>query len=366
MPVDSPASYDVLLVGQGIAGTVLAQVLLRRGKKILVIDNWNYSTSSKVAAGLYNPIVFKRLTKSWMIDELLPAAEFFYSEFEKILGEQFFYKKEILKIFSEQSEQVFWLKKAQEVQLKNYLTASITENFIPDRVHNPMGAAVVKRAGNVDVVKMLNLFRARLKASNLLVEEQFNYNELIVHFDKVLYKNIQANKIIFCEGFRVTENPWFNWLPFKLTKGEILTIRTSSALKEEDEAEPVINKGVFILPLGNCIYKVGATYNWDQLDELPTEKGKAELLEKLRKVILVPFEVLNQEAGIRPTVLDRRPLIGLHPLHNSLGVFNGMGTKGILLAPYFANQLADFLDGIAPIAQEADIFRCWKKETPIE
>ena len=141
-----------------------------------------------------------------------------------------------------------------------------------------------------------------------------------------------------------------------LTKGEILLVR----IKDFD-SQKVINKGVFILPIGNNLYKVGATYEWKDLSETPTEKGKLELLEKLKLVLKVPFELIEHRSGIRPTVKDRRPLIGIHPEHPQLGIFNGMGTKAVLLAPYFAQEFAGFLDGKNALNKEVSIHRFYSE-----
>ena len=195
------------------------------------------------------------------------------------------------------------------------------------------------------------------------MEETFDYNRVSFSENKVVYKDIEADKIIFCEGYKTIDNPYFSWLPFKLTKGEILTVKIPD-FKIDDEF--VLNKGVFILPLGNNIYKVGATYEWNDLTEKTTEKGKLELEDKLKKVIKLPFEIIDQQAGIRPTVLDRRPLIGIHSENNKLAVFNGMGTKGVMLVPHFANQFADFLINNIPLNKEVDIDRFNKSGVKLE
>ena len=207
----------------------------------------------------------------------------------------------------------------------------------------------------MDTLTYLNGFRDYFISHNSLLDEQFEYDQLNVEEDGVIYKNYTAKKIIFCEGFQTANNPFFSWLPFKLTKGEIITIQ----LEQNSVADinKVINKGVFILPIGDNTYKVGATYEWKDLTENTTEKGKADLIEKLKKVLQVPFTIIDHKAGIRPTVNDRRPLIGIHPKHNSVAVFNGLGTKGVMLAHYFANHFSDFLENKASLDKEVDIKR---------
>jgi glycine oxidase len=347
-------SRDYIIVGQGIAGTVMAHTLMKKGLSVLIIDDPSLSSASRVAAGLFNPVVFKRLSKSWMIDELLPVMDRFYPAAEQLLNIHFYYKKHIVKLFAEDNEKEFWLRKCDE-PVGHYLQRTIQPEFLPGIVNAPLGAAEVQHGGNVNVIAFLDASRDYFAGRKALLEEKFDHRELDIAEEGISYKGISAKKVIFCEGRVATENPWFSWLPFRLTKGEIFTIR----LKEGTVLPPdkVINKGVFILPLGKDLYRVGATHEWDDLTDNISEKGKKELFGKLEKVLNVPFEIVLHEAGVRPAVDDRRPMLGLHPQHPALAVFNGMGTKGVMLAPYFAERLADFLEKGIPLDQEVDIGR---------
>lgn len=342
---------DYIIVGQGIAGTVLSHCLLKKKKKILVIDDPSYSSASKIAAGLFNPVVFMRLVKSWKADDLLVFADEFYADAENTLAGKFYFKKGIVKIFSEEHEKDFWKKKQQE-EIGKFLSDISEEEFFLETVNSFCGHAEVKNSGNLNVLKFLDLSRIYFAENNLLLQERFNFESLNVRGDSVDYKNIKTNKIIFCEGYRATENPYFHWLPFKLTKGELITVRIKNF-----NIDRIINKGVFVLPLGNDLFKVGSTYEWNEIDQTSTEKGRLELIEKLDKILKVPYEVVEQEAGVRPTVKDRRPLIGLHPEHRNMGVFNGMGTKAVMLAPYFANQFTEFLEHDLALDEEVNISR---------
>ena len=346
---------DYIIVGQGIAGTILAQTLLQHNKKIAVVDDWNYSSSSKVAAGLYNPIVFKRLTKSWMADELVPFTEDFYSEMGITLGETFLHKQPIVKLFSNKEEQEFWMKQSQKTELKAFLSDKIKINF-PEYINGIEGGCEIKRSGYVDVKKMLILFRTLLEKNNSLIPQRFDYSRLMIRSDFVQYEGVQAAKLIFCEGHKTSQNPFFNFVSLKPAKGEVLTIQTTTPLFYGKE-EHSISKGIFILPLGNNTYKVGATYEWKELNEVPTESAKKEIIDKLEKIISVPFEIIKHEAGIRPAAIDRRPIIGLHPSHKTLGIFNGLGTKGIMLAPYWSKQFVNYLDGKMILPDEVNVNR---------
>src|ERR1019366_1477178 len=286
--------------------------------------------------------------------ELIPFMNYFYTDAEKLLNENFYFKKQIVRLFAEEQEKTLWLKKTNE-EVGKYLSKTIEDNFLNDVVYNPLGSAEVIDAGNLDTRLFLDTFRNYFKTNKNLLEEKFDYDQLIISENYVNYKNYKADKIIFCEGFKTTENPYFSWLPFKLTKGEIITIKLLEQVGFD--FDKVINKGVFILPVRNNIYKVGATYEWTDLTEHPTEKAKSELIDKLQKVLKVPFEIIDHQAGIRPTVIDRRPLIGLHPQYSVIGVFNGLGTKGVMLAPYFAKHFFDFTENNLPLNKEVDIKR---------
>lgn len=352
--MDNTIQKKYIIIGQGLAGTILAQTFLKQGKSVMLIDEPSLSKASKIAAGLYNPVVFKRLVKSWMADELIPCMDDFYSDSEKLLKANFYFKKQIVRLFAEEQEKILWLKKTEE-PVGKYLSKILEEDFLMDVIHNPLGSSEVLDAGNLDTRLFLDAFRNYFIENKMLLEEKFDYDLLRISKNFVTYKNITADKIIFCEGFKTTKNPYFSWLPFKLTKGEIITIKL---LKDTRFGfDKVINKAVFILPIGNNTYKVGATYEWNDLNETPTEKGKSDLVEKLQKVLKLPFEIIDHQAGIRPTVNDRRPLIGLHPQHPALGVFNGMGTKGVMLAPYFAKHFFDFLETNIPLEKEVNIGR---------
>ena len=69
----SKSSLDYLIVGMGLAGSALAYFLSKNGKKIALIDNNIDQTSSKIAAGLYNPITGRKMVKTWMAPKMNAA-----------------------------------------------------------------------------------------------------------------------------------------------------------------------------------------------------------------------------------------------------------------------------------------------------
>lgn len=332
-------SSDFVIVGQGLAGSVLAYSLWKQGQSVLVLDNPNLASSSKVAGGIYNPVTGKKLTKTWMADDLFPFLADFYTELEKVLGESFFYPLPIYRPFSNiQIQEVFKQEGATD-GFAGFGTVDFQGDTYQELVQYSLGGVTTNHSGWLDLPKMLKAFRTFFLEKGILKEIQLNLDnvlpEQLVYADN--HVQISFKKLIFCEGDHARRNPFFNWLPFTSVKGEVLTVKIAQDFDE------IINQGVFVIPLGNQSYRVGATYSWHALDGVPTESAQEELLTKYKKLMKPPCEVVEHLAGVRPATKDRRPFLGLHPRFSQLAIFNGLGSKGVSLAPYFAKEMADFL-----------------------
>ena len=341
--------YDFIITGLGIAGALLSFFLLKKNKKILVFDN-RENSSSQVAAGIINPITGQRMVKTWYADELFPIAEKTYKEMEDFLGIKIIQKVNILRVLNSMFEQNEWLTKSSDPLNAMYMKNKITL-FNDIMINAPFGFGEVTYSSVINFKHIIKGMREKLLTMGCLVGEKINYNQIKID-EVVTVMNFTAKKIIFCEGVGATENPFFNYLPFIPSKGEILTIKC-----DELNLESIVSKGIFILPLGNKLFKVGSTFDWDDKNPLPTEKAKKELVSKLNGLLKLPYKIMEHEAGIRPSVRDRRPFVGVHPKYAQFYILNGLGTKGALLAPYFANQLVEHIDNGKPLHIEADIKR---------
>lgn len=342
---------DYIIVGQGLAGSVLAFQLMEEGKKIVVIDENHSQSSSKIAAGLCNPVVFKRLTKSWLIDSILPIATNFYRKQEQLLNNSFYQEMPIYKLFVDEKESAFWKQKSNEPELFDWIDDKNEKPFDEQYVAMPYGASKVFQSGFLQTKKWLQAFQEYLNKNNAFVESTFDYADLKIEASAFCWKSFKAKRIIFCEGYKNSFNPYFKHLPFKLTKGEVLSVDF-----ENLTLEAAINKGVFVLPY-NGFYKLGATYDWDNIDENITEKAKHELLNKAQIFIKDNIIVKKHEAGVRPTVSDRRPLLGEHPQHKNVFIFNGLGTRGVMLVPWLAQKFVRYLLHDEPLPEEVNINR---------
>lgn len=318
-----------IIVGFGIAGAALALQLRKRGMNVLVYDEPYENQASRVAAGLFNPVTGKLMQKTWNADTLFPYLHDFYREAEELTGEKFFFPKKICIPFLSIEEQNNWTVNDHDFVEEVYSGGKFGE-FINDK----LGGVILKNSGFVDTEKYLNAVRKLFDVKH----EKFNYD------------NHKGETIIFCEGVKVKSNPFFKWVPINPLKGETLTIKT------EKELPYIFNRGVYVVPVGDRTYRAGSTYLRDA-SEGPTEAGRKTLIENLNALLKIPCSISTQSWGIRPTTPDRRPLVGTHPEHENLLIFNGMGTKGISLAPWSSGILSDFLAEGLQIKNDLNISR---------
>ncbi|TLV03620.1 NAD(P)/FAD-dependent oxidoreductase [Dyadobacter luticola] len=330
--------YDYLIVGQGIAGTSIAFHLHDLGKRILIIGDSSIPSSSKIAAGIFNPLTGKKLVKTWLADDLFPYAKAFYADLENRLGGKFLHEISVYRPFRSIAEQNTYLAQTADPGIAPYVAEHSSAN-VTDYIHADYGGLEVIKSGWVDLPVLLEKTRDFFLDRGQFLDETFHVEDIYVEPDHISWQNRTFGKVIFCQGFMALQNDFFNWLPFAPVKGQLLEVATEKTLKPY-----IINQGIFMLPVSVNTFRVGATYSWDPLDWEPTESATAELQEKMGSLLKTSYEIRSAAAGIRPSVKDRRPLIGIHPEYSNIAIFNGLGTKGVTLAPFFANQLAQHLE----------------------
>lgn len=342
---------EFLIVGNGLAGTMLAFEMLEKQLDFRIVASPSKSRASEIAAGTFNPLVFKRLTKSWLADELLPEMKNKYNKLENFLGERFYFEKPILKPLSEQEKQL-WMERKTNPEFSGYISG--VEPVSPEKSLLPAsGYGVVQGSGYVSLKLFFHLSDQYFREKGVVIQSDVNFDSVQPKENKFKIEDVSAEKIVFCEGAHLAVNPFFSFIKLVPTKGELLEI-FAPGLSENY----ILNKLVFVLPVGNQRFKVGSTYEWKDLSELPTEKGKQSITERFEKLTSVDYSVVQHWAGIRPAISDRRPVLGVHPKHKNLFVFNGLGTKGVMLTPYFAQEMVSFLiTKNYEINSEADVQR---------
>ena len=350
-------NIDFLLVGQGLAGSVLSYHLLEQGSSVRILNTTQHRASaSQAAAGLYNPITGRKMVKTWRADALFAYLEAFYTEVEQRLSIPFFHPMPIYRPFLSVEEQNDWSAQADNISFAPYVRQVTLSSTYGQVVQDTLGGLLLRRCGYLEVPTLLSAYREFLSERKVYQEAIFDPKWLTIHQDYVAYGPWKARKMIFCDGVSAQHHPFFRWLPFRPVKGEMLLIKTRR------EIPVIVNRGVFVIPQGKTA-KVGATYAHQDLTATPTEEGRQTLVQKLDQLLALPYQIINQWAGVRPATQDRRPFVGQHPVHEPLAIFNGFGTKGVSLAPYFAQHFVHCLAKNQPVDEAVNVRRFYDKYT---
>jgi glycine/D-amino acid oxidase-like deaminating enzyme len=341
---------EVLIIGQGLAGTCLSWWLHQAGISFKIIDRPDLNSASMRAAGLINPITGRRLVKTWMIEELLPFAENMYREMGIFLGESLVRGITVIDLFpSIQMLQAFMERYNED---PTYLLPGEDREKYADSFRYALGWGSIQPCLLVFVEKLLLLWRQWLKENDHLTDSIFEIDKLVLDTKGVIYSDILARHIIFCDGSASARNPWFKNLPFAQNKGEGLLVEIKGL-----DGNLVFKKGMSLIPYRQNIFWLGSSYEWTFENDQPTENFRKNAESWLNNTLKIPFTILDHFAAIRPATLERRPFVGFHPQNPQIGILNGFGTKGCSLAPYFGKQIVGQIKGDSKIHPLADINR---------
>jgi glycine oxidase len=354
---------DTLIVGQGLAGTLLAHFLIEAGQTVCVIDDDYPRAATRVAAGVINPVTGRRVVKSWRVDEFIPFARQTYQQLESLLGLPLYHERNILRALSHQGDENDWLGRSADPAYHDYIVDPADVSAFSGKINPAFSYGELQQSSQVDIGSLCAAFRSFLINKNSFQKETFDYNILQVQKSKspkvqkspLSYQGIFARYIVFAEGAKAPHNPYFNYLPFIGDKGEVLIVKIPGA-----QFPKMLKQGVFVIPFGKPeeeLYWIGTTYERNFENDEPSPDSKAELIDQLSELLTLPFVVVDHLAAIRPTVKDRRPFLGFHPQFEQLAIFNGLGTKGTSLAPFWAKHLADRLVHGSPLDRQVDIAR---------
>ncbi|MDX2245519.1 MAG: FAD-binding oxidoreductase [Bacteroidia bacterium] len=333
----------IAILGSGLAGTFLAARLCLEGNEVTLIDDFHPESASGVAAGMFNVITGKFGAKSWMADELLASLQAFLEipAFHSL--SQHIRWKEIYRPFKAVREYNKWQSRQHDPEYAHLVSFTETPIF-PTQIENPHGGIQIHACGWIAIQAFLENLRGILVQNMQMrfVQEKIDYHQIDIHRKEIRLSSdiLKFDRIAFCEGVRIRENPWFRGIPIIPNKGEILLLRV------EDLDLPFILSGrAYLIPHGNQEYIAGSTYHDEFRDPFPSSEGLAEIEENIRSVLKIPYTILDHRAGIRPATPDRRPIAGSHPDFPWIHIFTGFGTKGVLLAPHFSTLLAREING---------------------
>ena len=345
---------DYIIVGGGLAGISFAEQV-RKADKSFVMFNDKSQNSSLIAGGLYNPVILKRFSGLANAQDQLDEMKKFYKDLSEILPKSYDVALPILRKFFSVEEQNNWFAASDKPTMSPFLSTELIAK-VYEGISSPYGYGEVMQTGYVDTKKLVMDYHEYLLRNDLLKEESFDYGGLEIKNNSFVYKGIESRNIVFAEGFGINFNPYFKHLPLDGTKGELFIIKAVNL-----KLDVIVNTSVFILPLGENLYKVGATYNWEDKTDVPTEEGKVELMKRIDEILNCEYEIVSHVAGIRPTVKDRKPLLGVHEQYKNMFVLNGLGTRGVMQGPLLAKELFDYIENGRELRTENNIKRIRKK-----
>jgi len=347
-------TFDVIIIGQGICGTFLSWNLHKRGLKILVIDEAQPFSATKVASGVINPVTGRQVVTTWMAEELLGFVWNEYGGIGQQIGANIISQKNIIAFPPSQQMRDAYDKRIGEEN--SYIKpipaadAAMYNNFI----FNMYGCAEISPVYLIDLHPLLHGWRNMLREQNNLLEERFDNTQLTINDTSIQYKKITAQKIIFCNGVDSFSTPYWKALPYVFNKGEALIVDVPGL--PATHIYKIANST--LVPWYDGLWWLGSSYENSYADELPTDIFKHKKTQELKQHLQLPFTVVDHIASLRPAVaVERRPFVGFHPTKPSIGILNGMGTKGCSLAPWFAKQLTENMLDNKPMDPLADVKR---------
>jgi glycine oxidase len=344
---------EFIIVGAGLAGCTLAWELHKMGKSIVIIDANEENTSSKVAAGLINPIVPKGVRKTWKCDHFFNDIGNYYADKELFTNVPFFKQYPLYQIHKQPSDLALWAKRSSEAELNEYLFPS--NGPLPEVFTNYDGYTEVRHSGRLDVAAYCEATVAYLHQHHQVIQKNLLHNSISPTAESVILDNIQAKKIIFCEGIRAMDNPWFSFLPFHPTAGDILTLKIQGLDSKEYEA--IYKCKEWLVPDGNGNWLAGSTFHFNTRETEINILDANKIVNGLKTILNTSIEVMQHKRAVRPTVQQRRPFLGVHPIYSSMAIFNGLGSKGSSLVTWLAPMMANFLVNQIPLDPEVDITR---------
>lgn len=352
MPKTSKKSegVDFIIIGQGLAGTALAYFLIQKGQDVLVCDDEMRPSSSKVAAGLFNPVTGRKMVRTWMADRLFPFLRKYYRDAERLTGKRFLHEMPLYRPFISVEEQNDWMGRSSGKEFGPFIR-KVHTGPVYEGLHDPYGGIMLDQCGYLDVPAYLSSMRQWLRSLGAFHEGLVEVSDIRWNGQWAEVNGIRTGGVICCEGTGVLQNKEFDRLPFRPVKGELLRIRMQAEW-------PVIpNRGLFLVPAGRGEWIAGSTYDNHDLSWEGTMEGRKQIEEKLAGLTRLDYEVTAHYAGLRPATADRRPIMGHHPEKGWLSIFNGLGTKGVSLSPYWAREFSESLTEGTEVIPEVNISR---------
>jgi glycine/D-amino acid oxidase-like deaminating enzyme len=323
---------DILIVGQGLAGTLLAWELERAGIAFTIADGGHVGAASAIAAGIINPITGRRLVKSWRYESLFPIARDSYRTLEAALGVAIWREMRVRRMFADEREQTLGADTRRREDLAEYIESADEDGWW------------VRGAARVDLANLLPAARARWEADGTLRSERIEIDREIDRYALV----------IDCRGREAALTTTQDRVPWEFSKGEILELSVDTL-----EQDVVLNRRMWVMPTGTRTALAGATHEPGVIDLRPSAAARVKIEEAARELLGDdrPFSINGHCVGVRVNLPDKRPVAGHLPENPRVGVLNGLGAKGALWAPMLAREWAEHLKSGERFDAEIDVRR---------
>lgn len=355
MPEATRPAFDYLIVGAGLAGTLLTEALLRRGRRVRLLDDGDAQAATRVAPGIINPLAGKRLHPSWQVLPQLEAGQALYHRLEREWGQVFLHPLPITRVLRSEEERSLCDRRAAHPESRDLIGERIPAGTLGPGIKDPYGSFRALGSGWVDLSGLLTVLHRQWECAGILERECWHPGEVRVEAEGVTWRRERARCTVFCQGWRAHDNPWWDWLPFKPARGEMIELMADGI--DPICRKTILNCGKWLLPMPDGSFRAGATYAWDKLCDPPSAAARKTILEVLHGFIRAEMRVTRQWVGVRPILRDYRPVIGRHPTHPSLAILNGLGSKGALSGPWVVDKAAGFLEDGIPVPKEASLER---------
>lgn len=340
-------NVDYIIVGDGYAGLFFAHQLIKNNKSFVLFSEGKKS-ASQVSAGIINPVVLKKFTTFWKAQEQIDFLKNALQEIESYTGRNYLIEASIHRIFHDENEQKLWLKKSGNEDLLHFLDKDFKHLEV---VNNSFNTGKVNQSARLDVNSFFADLFTYFENNSQLIKEKFDYSKL--HTSENTYQDIRYQNILFCEGMGVKDNPFFSDIAVIPNKGHHIKVKLSTPIPENI----TIKKKHFLFPTYNGLYFYGGTYDREQLHHHIDDSAVEQLVKGLSEFYPYDFEVKEVNFGFRPTVKDRRSIIGRHHQNKNLYVFNGLGARGILNGCFFSKRLYELIENDIPLDEEVSLDR---------
>ncbi len=320
---------DILIIGQGLAGTLVGWECERAGLAFEVVDQGHATAASRVAAGIINPVTGRRLVKTWRVEPLLSQARETYQSIGDALGVPLWRELRVRRLFADDGERAAFDRKRLTAELAPFVTDAGDE-----------AGFWIERAARVDLPTMLAAMRARWEAQGRLQVRRVD----------PFVEATQYAWVIDCTGNQGARTALAGVAPWEFSKGEVLKINVSGL-----DSDVVLNRRHWVMPSGSEAAWVGATHEPGVVDPSLTAVGREQLERSARVLLRREFRVIDHRAGVRVTLRDKLPAVGR--IRPGLGVANALGGKGALFGPMLAAEWARLIRFGAPLNPELDVAR---------